>query len=213
MLFSGFPGRHLLTLPPGFRIARGAEKAVVAALETPVETPRVLVIPQWCVDPVDPHAAEESSSLDLEDLRGQTADGTARLCVSHNKSESSAYIGAGDLEAVVMDAAGSKGGSASLGGADARKPDVGAGELEGAVTDGAGSKEGWAGLRGANARKIDEDRDPRKIRNAMALLKSGAVSPVIVVDLWSAPALFLRHIEVHIFLFSTTLCVLGVNIN
>lgn len=163
-----------MTLPPGFRIARGAEKAVVGALKTPTDAPRVLVIPQWCVDPVNPHVAEESSSLRLEDLQGQTEDGTARLCVSHRKIVSSTYVGAG--------------------------------LLEGAVRDAVGSKVGSAGLRGADARHRGED--PRRIGNGAALLKSDAVSPVIVVDLWSAPALFLRHIEVRSGVFcSTRICV------
>lgn len=153
-----------MTLPPGFRIARGAEKAVVTALEEPPEQPRVLIIPQWCVDPVSADVAEESSSLALEDLRRQHVDdGTAKLCVSHRKILSTSYVGAGLLEDAVMEAI--------------------------------GVKEGSVGLRGADARQ--RGLDPRKIRNGASLLKSDAVAPAMVVDLWSAPALFLRHIEVR----------------
>lgn len=137
---------------------------MVDALETPTEAPRVLVIPQWCVDPVSPHAAEESSSLDLEDLHRQAETGTARLCVPRTPIPASRYIGAGILEDAVMEVVGKNMGSARLRGADARQ-------------------------RGIN---------PRRIKNGGPLLKSDAVSPVVVVDLWSAPALFLRHIEVRI---------------
>lgn len=136
---------------------------MVEALETPTETPRVLLVPQWCVDPEGPHVVEEWSSLDLEDLQEQAEEGTARLCVSHNRIGSSAYVGAGVVEGAVMDVAGRKGGS--------------------------------VGLRGADARQQGLDR--RRIKNGASLLKSDAVSPVMVVDMWSAPALFLRHIEVR----------------
>lgn len=150
-----------MTLPPGFRVARGAEKAVVAALETPTETPRVLVIPQWCVNPLGPHGdgAEESSSLDLEDLERRAEEGTARLCMSHRTIPSSAYVG---VEAV-----------------------------EGAVKEALGGRGGSVGLRGGH--------DPRKITHGTPLLRSDAMGPAIVVDMWSAPALFLRHIEVIFF--------------
>ena len=152
-----------MTLTQGFRIARGAEKAVVEALKTPTDTPRVLIIPQWCLDPVRPPAEEEGESLDLGDLERQAAEeGTARLCVSHRKVASTSYVGAGVLEDAVQEAVSSKGGPVGLRGADARQ-------------------------RGLN---------PRRIKTATSLLKSDAVSPVMVVDLWSAPALFLRHIEV-----------------
>lgn len=49
-------------------------------------------------------------------------------------------------------------------------------------------------LRGADTRHSGEGRWSKK--TGTALLQSDAVSPAIVVDLWSAPALFLRHIEV-----------------
>lgn len=160
-----------MTLPPGFRIARGAEEAVVAALEEPTETPRVLIIPQWCVDPVSPRVEEESSSLDLEDLQRLTEQGTGRLCVSYRKVVSNTYVGAELLEGAVL--------KAVLG------------------------KEDSVGLRGADARQ----GDPRKIKNGVSLLKSDAVSPAMVVDLWSAPALFLRHIEVRLcFFFQRNCC-------
>lgn len=137
---------------------------MLEALETPTDEPRILIIPQWCVDPVHSPAEEESRSYDLEDLRRQAVEGgTARLCVSHRKTASSTYVGAGVLEGAVLEAVGNKGDSVGLRGADAR---------QGGVSSG-------------------------RIRSAMSLLKSDAVSPVMVVDLWSAPALFLRHIEVR----------------
>lgn len=134
----------------------------MAALETPTDKPRVLVIPQWCVDPVDPHLAE-ASSLDLEDLQGLSTADRARLCVAHKKINSSTYVGYSVIER--------------------------------SVDEVAAREEGSVGLRGADARRRGED--PRRIRNGVALLLSDAVSPAIVVDLWSAPALFLRHIEVQ----------------
>lgn len=164
-----------MTLPPGFRIARGAEKAVVAALEKPPEEPRVLIIPQWCVKSVSSHAAEESSSLDLQDLQRQAVEeGTARLCSSRRKVVSTAYVGAEVLENAVMEAI--------------------------------GGKESSAGLRGTDARQ--RGLDPRKIRNGASLLESDAVAPAMVVDLWSAPGLFLRHIEVRFF-FNESVLLLG----
>lgn len=157
--------RHLLTLPSGYRISRGTEEEVVAALETPTETPRVLFIPQWCVDPADPHDVGESSSLDLDDLARKAAGGKAGLCLSHSATSPSIFLGSAITDIAVKDVL-----------------------------------EGWrepGGLRGAVA-KQDSDLSPVKTRNGLALLRSDAVSPVMVVDLWSAPALFLRHIEVRL---------------
>lgn len=158
---NSFSNRHLLTLPSGFRVARGTEQAVITALETPIELPRVLIVPQWCVDPVDSHLAGELSSLDLEELRRQTADGTARLCLEQDNTNAATFFGAQMIRTAVDEAA------------DGGVPGV---------------------LRGADTRHSGEGR--WRTRNGLALLRSDAVSPAIVVDLWSAPALFLRHIEV-----------------
>lgn len=81
--------------------------------------PRVLVIPQWCVDSLLP--AEGLSSLDVKIVKGLAQEGTARVC--HPLTV-----------------------------------------------------------------------DPRRVNS---LLRSDVLSPVVVVDLWSAPALFLRHVEVN----------------
>lgn len=155
--------RHLLTLPIGFSIARETEEAVVTALATPTEVPRVLIIPQWCVDPPDRYQSERFPSLDLKDLRRRTADGTASLCLARGELDAKTYLGATVIEAAID-------------------------EEESTI---------W----------VEESRDAsaaqseriRRTRSALALLRSDAVSPVIVVDLWSAPALFLRHIEVSHF--------------
>ncbi len=53
------------------------------------------------------------------------------------------------------------------------------------------------GLRGAATARQGSDQAERVTQNGLPLLKSDAAAPVIVVDLWSAPALFLRHIEVR----------------
>ncbi|CAN0276732.1 unnamed protein product [Pylaiella littoralis] len=152
--------RHLLALPIGFRIARGAEKAVVEALETPTEVARALVVPQWCVDPADSRLGGELSSLDLGELRRQAADGTARLCLQEGENSAAVHFGAEMIEAAVD------------------------------RMDGEGVP---PALRGADTRHSGEGRWSKK--TGTALLQSDAVSPAIVVDLWSAPALFLRHIE------------------
>lgn len=160
----GSVSRHLVTLPTGFRIARGSEKAVVAALVTPTKKPRVFFIPQWCVDPVDPRNAGEFSSLDLDDLKRMTAADTGGLCLDHGATSHSIFLGAGITPAAVQET------------------------LEGRGEPG--------GLRGAAAARQSSDQAERVTHAGLALLKSDAVTPVIVVDLWSAPALFLRHIEV-----------------
>ncbi|CAM9346895.1 unnamed protein product, partial [Hapterophycus canaliculatus] len=151
--------RHLLTLPLGFSIARGAEEAVVTALRTPTEEPRVLFIPQWCVDPPDHNLAERLPSLDLKDLRRRTADRTARLCLARGDPESSAFLG----DTVI-----------------------------GAAFD---EEDSAAGIEGSRDVHAAQSKPRRRTTNGLALLREDAVSPVIVVDLWSAPALFLRHIE------------------
>lgn len=155
-----FSARHLLILPSDFRIARGTEQAVVTALKTPTEAPRVLIVPQWCVDPLHERGSGELPSLELEDLRRQAADGTAELCFSHAGTNRDLYLGGSVLEAAVYG--------------------EGAGE----------------GLGDPGARHSGED-GKRTTKNGLALLLSDAVSPAIVVDMWSAPALFLRHIEVR----------------
>lgn len=159
-----FASRHLLTLPYDFRIARGAEQAVVAALEAPTELARVLIVPQWCVDPVDRGLAGGISSLDLEELRRQTARGTARLCLDQDDTSTDIYLGAQVMKSAVDEF-----------------DEADDGGLPGT-------------LRGAGARHSGEGR--WRTRNGLALLRSDAVAPAVVVDLWSAPALFLRHIEV-----------------
>ncbi|CAM9986485.1 unnamed protein product, partial [Scytosiphon promiscuus] len=153
--------RHLLTLPPGFSIARGAEEAVVTALETPTEAPRVLIIPQWCVDPRDRYLAEPVPSLDLKDLRRRTVEGTASLCLAREDTESNSYLGVTVMEAAL----------------DEEESAAGMGGFGDAVP------------------AVQSKGTTRKTKSGLALLRSDAASPVIVVDLWSAPALFLRHIE------------------
>lgn len=158
-LFLVFPARHLLILPSDFRIARGAEQAVVTALKTPTEAPRVLIIPQWCVDRDRERGSGELPTLELEDLRRQAADGTADLCFSDARTNRDQYLGGSVLEGAVY----GEGAGEGLGDAGARH----------------------SGMGGT-----------RTTKNGLALLLSDAVGPVIVVDMWSAPALFLRHIEV-----------------
>ncbi|CAM9865198.1 unnamed protein product [Ectocarpus sp. 12 AP-2014] len=150
--------RHLLILPSDFRIARGAEQAVVTALKTPTEAPRVLIIPQWCVDRDHERGSGELPTLELEDLRRQAADGTADLCFSDARTNRDLYLGGSVLEGAVY------------------------GEGAGEGLGDAGARHGGMG-------------GTRTTKNGLALLVSNAVSPVIVVDMWSAPALFLRHIE------------------
>lgn len=165
-----FESRHLLTLGPGFRLGRGTEEAVGAALARPSEKPRVLVVPQWCVDPPDPPSEalflpveEEIPSLGLDDLRRRHGQGTAGLC--------------------------------HLRAADSADQDVwfGAGVMEDVVDCGEGGDEG--GLRGAARRR---GRAGGEIEDGLALLRSDVASPILVVDMWSAPALFLRHVEVGV---------------
>lgn len=110
--------RHILTLAPGFRLGRGTEGAVSRALETPAVKPRVLVIPQWCVDSEQP--LEDMATLDVPTVKKLAQEGTAGIC--HPLTF-----------------------------------------------------------------------DPQETK---WLLRSDVMSPVIVVDLWSPPVLFLRHVEV-----------------
>lgn len=137
---------------------------MVTALETPVAVPRVLIIPQWCVDLPDRYEAKHPPSLNLEDLRRRTVEGTTGLCLAREETMASAYLGVSVIEAAFDE-----------------EDDTGGGE----------------GFRDAGAAAHRERT--RKTKSGLALLRSDAVSPVIVVDLWSAPALFLRHIEVSFF--------------
>lgn len=170
-----FACRHLLTLAQGFRLARGTEDAVIAALERPTPKPRVLVIPQWCVDPPDLAGGEpnkpppELPPLGLEDLRNMRRGGTAGLC---HKRE-----GGGTSEADFWF------------GASAAEEGEGEGER--------------GALRGATERRQLGD-EGNEIVDAVPLLRSNVADPVLVVDLWSAPALFLRYVEVG-FCFSQNL--------
>lgn len=167
--------RHLLTLAADFRLAKDAQAAVLAALRRRPEQPRVLVIPQWCVDPPDRASAaflssSEVPSRSLRDLRESERAGTAGLC--HKRG----------------------------GGLPGKKSWFGASTVEEVVGDGDNGEMG-GGLRGAGARRRSA-REDVKISQGVSLLMSDLVGPVIVVDLWSAPALFLRHMEVSL------LCVL-----
>lgn len=170
-------------------MARGTEAAVVAAVERPTEQPRVLVIPQWCVDPPGPNAtgakkgkgeggeegegegppplllARELPSLALDDLRERRGGGTAGLCHTRgsNPSEAELWFGASASED------------------DEEDDERGWGRDQGA-------------LRGGRTRKLGGGGG--EIVDGLALLRSDVVAPVMVVDLWSAPALFLRHVEV-----------------
>lgn len=47
-------------------------------------------------------------------------------------------------------------------------------------------------------RRGEAESDDTRVTNGRVLLSSNVMSPVIVVDMWSAPALFLRHVEVGI---------------
>lgn len=136
--------RHLLMLAPGFRLGRGTEKVVANALAAPLEKPRVLVIPQWCIDPEPKSKA--MPSLDIEDARRRAGEGTAGLCHERAKINEKGYQ------------------NVWLGAALAHEP----------------------------------DKNEAEVRNGRSLLRSDMINPVIVVDMWSAPALFLRHVEVRV---------------
>lgn len=139
-----------------------------AALAQPSEQPRVLVVPQWCLDPPDSPSEAfllpkggGAPSLGLDDLRSLHRKGTAGLCHlrTGNTVAGDAWFGAAVMEDVVD----------------------------------CGEREEGGGLRGASRRRGRADRE---IENGLALLRSDVASPILVVDMWSAPALFLRHVEV-----------------
>lgn len=115
------------------------------AIRTPSLKPRVLVIPQWCIDPSP--APWEVPSLDVQDAKALAMEGTAGLCQTrakdHKGSPDNSWLGSSANDAVEN------------------------GGTNGAV-----------------------------LRNGRSLLRSDVVSPILVVDLWSAPALFLRYVEV-----------------
>lgn len=115
------------------------------AVRTPSLKPRVLVIPQWCIDgSPDPWVVP---SLDVQDAKTLAMEGTAGLCQARATDQKGApdnsWLGSSANDAVEN------------------------GETNGAV-----------------------------LRNGRSLLRSDVVSPILVVDLWSAPALFLRYVEV-----------------
>lgn len=162
--------RHLLTLTPDFRLARGAETAVAAALREPVVRPRVLLVQQWCIDAPDPQfevagALPEVPPLTMDDLRERYSEGTAALCHKHGADTRNNYYWFGVKTAEEM----------------------------GTMTKGDNGKSKGP-LRGSRARRTQDGL----VGNGLILLKADAVSPVMVVDLWSAPALFLRHVEVNL---------------
>ncbi|CAM9102064.1 unnamed protein product [Ascophyllum nodosum] len=148
--------RHLLTLAQGFRLARGVETAVLEALKTPSEEPRVLVVPQWCLNVSKLKDKGEVPSLSLEDLRRRRLEGSAGLCHLSPKAGENHWLG-NDVADKFLDA----------------------GAVEAVIS----------------RRRANEISEETRIKNGLALLRSDVVSPVLVVDLWSAPALFLRHME------------------
>jgi len=81
-------------------------------------------------------------------------------------------------------------------GATSDKIFLGAGVTPAAVQETLLGREESGGLRGAGSATQSSIQAERVTHAGLALLKSDAAPPVMVVDLWSAPALFLRHIEV-----------------
>lgn len=149
-------------MAPGFRLARGVETAVIKALETPLEKPRVLVIPQWCLKrsygEEGGGSADVISSLSFDDIQQRHREGTANLCHRYEREKDSLWVGSDVMDKFVE-------------AGDAKKVDM------------------------ARRRGETESEDTR-LTNGRVLLSSNVMSPVIVVDMWSAPALFLRHVEV-----------------
>lgn len=50
---------------------------------------------------------------------------------------------------------------------------------------------------GGRLRGAELDSKLTNVGNTVSLLQSDVATPILVVDLWSAPALFLRHVEVR----------------
>lgn len=106
------------------------------ALQTPPTKPRVLVIPQLCLDPVV--FTQAVPSLSFEEVEKMTEEGSIGPCDTFTLKPDEKYNN------VWLD----------------------------------------SGTKGY-------------VKFYRPLLRSDAVAPIIVVDLWSAPALFLRHVEVR----------------
>lgn len=146
---------------------------MIEALETPLENPRVLVIPQWCFK--RPHGKDMGRSalpsMSLDDIRQMHREGTANLCDSYEREKDSLWVGSDIMHRFV----------------------------EAGVAEKVEDDESETALEVDLVRRRGEaESEDTRVTNGGVLLRSNVMSPVIVVDMWSAPALFLRHVEVGV---------------